>query len=212
MCLVCNQYVAVLKESNILHHYDTRKEKFHSLQEQLRKDRINELLAGLKKRQYAFTHSRDVIDGAVMSSYLIANELVHASRPFSDGEFVKICMMKAVEVVCPEKQSAFANISMSMNTIVDGVEDLSQNLGSQIQDKINSFIAFSVAIDESVDVTDIAPLCIFICGVKSLTIKEEFLELVPMMDTTTACDIFFSFVTALDKAGVDWFPCCQFGR
>ena len=67
----------------------------------MRKDKISELLAGLKKRQYAFTGSRDVSDGAVIASYLIENELVKASRPFSDGELVKICMMKAVEVVCP---------------------------------------------------------------------------------------------------------------
>ena len=84
---------------------------------QLRKEKINKLLAGLKKQQSAFTHSRDVSDGAVKASYLIANELVQASKPFSDGELVKKCMLKAAEVVCPEKQSAFANISLSRNTM-----------------------------------------------------------------------------------------------
>ena len=50
MCLVCNQHVAVLKVYNIRRHYDTHnKDKFYSLQGQLRKDCINELLAGLKK-------------------------------------------------------------------------------------------------------------------------------------------------------------------
>ena len=88
------------------------------------------------KQHYAFTCSHDVSDGAVKASYLIANEMVQASRPFSDGELVKICTMKAVDVVCPEKQSAFANISLSRNTIADRVEDLSQNLGSQFKEKI----------------------------------------------------------------------------
>ena len=32
----------------------------------------------------------------------------------------------------------------------------------------------------------------------------EFLELVPMMDTTTAEDVFGSVVAALDRVGVDW--------
>ena len=114
-------------------------------------------------------------------------------------------MLKAAEVVCPEKQSAFANISLSRNTIADRVEDLSQDLGRQMNEKIKSFIAFSVAIDESTDVTDVAQLCIFICGVDdTLTVTEEFLELVPMKDTTTANDIFSSLVDALDRVGVDW--------
>ena len=51
---------------------------------------------------------------------------------------------------------------------------------------------FSVALDES---TDIAQLAIFIRGVdETLSVTEEFLGLVPMMDTTTANDIFNSLV------------------
>ncbi|XP_066945200.1 general transcription factor II-I repeat domain-containing protein 2-like [Macrobrachium rosenbergii] len=206
VCLVCNQQVSVLKEYNIRRHYETHhEEKYHHLQGQLRKEKINELLTGLKKQQSAFTRSREVSDAAVKASYLIANELVQASKPFSDGEFVKTCMLKAAEVVYPEKRPAFAYISLSRNTVADRVEDLSGDLGRQMNDKIKSFIAFSVAIDESTDVTDVAQLAIFIRGVdETLTITEEFLELVPMKDTTTANDIFSSLIRVLDKAGVDW--------
>ena len=66
---------------------------------QLRKEKIKKLFAGLKKQKGAFTCSRDVSDGAVKVSYLIANELVQASKPFSDGELVKKCMLKAAEIV-----------------------------------------------------------------------------------------------------------------
>ena len=123
MCLVCNQQVSVLKEYNIRRHYETHhKDKFHNLKGQLRKEKLNKLFAGLKKQQSAFTHSRDVSDGAVKASYLNENELVQASKPFSDGELVKKCMLKAAEVVCPEKQSAFANISLSRNTIANSAQ------------------------------------------------------------------------------------------
>ena len=206
VCLVCNQQVAVLKEYNIRRHYETHhKGKYKHYKGQQRKDEINKLMAGLNKQQSTFTRSRDIADGAVRASYLIANELVRASKPYSDGELVKTCMLKAAEVVCPEKRPAFANISLSRNTVADRVADLSSDLNSQIKDKIKSFIVFSVAIDESTDVTDIAQLAIFIRGVnETLKITEELLELVPMTDTTTADDIFSALVGALDKAGVDW--------
>ena len=86
-------------------------------------------------------------------------------------------MLKAAEVVFPEKRSAVANISLLKNTVADRVTELSGDLGSQMNDKIKSFIAFSVAIDESTDITDIAQLAIFIRGVdETLTITEEFLD------------------------------------
>ena len=122
--------------NNIWRHDETHKDKYHHLHRQLRKEKIKKLFAGLKKQKGAFTCSRDVSDGAVKVSYLIANELVQASKPFSDGELVKKCMLKAAEVVWPEKQFAFANISLSKNTFADRLEDLSQDLGSQINDKI----------------------------------------------------------------------------
>ncbi|KAK2847545.1 hypothetical protein Q5P01_010544 [Channa striata] len=144
VCLVCYQQVAVFKEFNSRRHYETHhKDKYDHLKGQIRKDETNKLVAGLKKQQ---------------ASYIIANELVQASKPFSDGEFVKTCMLKAAEVVCLEKRPAFANITKS---------------------KIKSFIAFSIAIDESTDVTDTAQLATFIRGVdETLTITAELLGLV----------------------------------
>ena len=61
------------------------------------------MLAGLMKRLYASTRSRDISDVAAKASYLIAN--VQASKPFPDGELVKICIKKVVEVVCCEQLS-----------------------------------------------------------------------------------------------------------
>ena len=124
---------------------------------------------------------------------------------FSDGDFVKTCMLKAAEIVCPEKRQAFENISLTRNTVADRISDLSADLGNQLKCKVKSFIAFSIAIDESTDITDVAQLAIFIRGVDdTLTVTEEFVELVPMMATTTAADIFTALVDALERIGVDW--------
>ncbi|CAI5653367.1 unnamed protein product [Oreochromis niloticus] len=113
--------------------------------------------------------------------------------------------MKASEIVCPEKRQAFANISLTRNTVADRISDLSVDLDSQLKQKVKSFIVFSVAIDEGTDITDVAQLAIFIRGVDdTLTVTEEFVELVPMTDTTTAADIFTALVGALDRVGVDW--------
>lgn len=152
-----------------------------------------------------FTKSRETHDGAVKASYIIANKIAAASKPYSEGEFIKACMLTAAELVCPEKRQAFGNISLSRNTVAERIGDLAGDLNSQLKDKVKSFIAFSIAIDESTDVTDVAQLGIFIRGVDaSLTVTEEFVEMVPMTNTTTANDVFSSLVEALDRLGVDW--------
>ena len=61
------------------------------------------MLAGLKKQQSVITCSQEISDAAVKASYLIANEIAQASKPFSEGEFVKTCILKAAEIVCPER-------------------------------------------------------------------------------------------------------------
>ncbi|XP_037789324.1 general transcription factor II-I repeat domain-containing protein 2-like [Penaeus monodon] len=198
--------VSVLKEYNLRRHYETlHAEKYKNLQGQQRLEKVNELLTALKKQQSVFSRSREISDAAVKASYLIANEIALASKPFSEDEFVKTCMLKAAQTVCPDKRQAFENISLTRNTVADRISDLAEDLDSQLKRKVKSFIVFSVAIDESKDITDVAQLAIFIRGVDdTLTITEEFVELVPMTDTTTAADIFTALVGALDRAGVDW--------
>ncbi|XP_060765882.1 general transcription factor II-I repeat domain-containing protein 2A-like [Neoarius graeffei] len=159
----------------------------------------------LQKQQAAFSRCRDTHEGAVKASYAITWEIAKASKPFSEGEFVRNCMIKAAELACPEKRQALANISLSRPTVTERVEELSSDLNSQLKEKIKSFIAFSIALDESTDVTDTAQLAIFIRGVDaSLHVTEEFVSIVPLTDTTTANDVFVSLVGALDNLEVDW--------
>jgi len=85
------------------------------------------------------------------------------------------------------------------------ISDISANLDSQLKNKVKSFAMFSVALNASTDIADIAQLAIFIrCVDETLSVTEEFIGLVPMMDTTTANDIFNSLLGVLNRVRVDW--------
>lgn len=166
--------------------------------------KCKELESSLKKQQSLFTKKTGT-DESVKASYLIANEIAAASKPFLEGEFIKKCLVKAAELVCPEKKLAFANISLSRNTVFERVEDLSRDLNRQLKDKVRSFTALFIALDESTNISDVAQLGIFICSVyESLSVTKEFVELVPMTNTTTSNDIYSSLICALDRLEVDW--------
>ncbi|GFT12264.1 general transcription factor II-I repeat domain-containing protein 2 [Trichonephila clavipes] len=66
------------------------------------------------------------------------------------------------------------------------VDEKSDNLRDQHHSTIWTFQAYSIAIDESTDIPNIAQLAIFIrvCDV-NLKTNEELLEVIPMHNTTT---------------------------
>lgn len=90
-------------------------------------EKVNDLVSALKKKQSIIT-KRAGTGEAVKASYLIANEIAQASKPFSEVEFTKKYMVKAAELVCPEKKQAFASISLSRNTVAERIEDLARDL------------------------------------------------------------------------------------
>ena len=111
------------------------------------------MIAGLKKQQSIFASGRDISAAAVKASYLIANDIASASKPYCEGEFVKTCILKAAEIACPEKRQVFANISPTRNTVAERISDISANSDSQLKKKVKSFVIFSVALDESTDIS-----------------------------------------------------------
>lgn len=206
LCLVCGITIAVMKEFNLRRHYDSHhKEKFEKFEGQARNEEVKKLMLQLKKQQCCFVKPQQISDGAVKASYVIANEIAIASKPFTEGEFVKKCILLAAENICPEKRSDLNSISLSRNTVAERISELATDLDNQLKEKVKQFVAVSVAIDESTDITDVAQLAIFIRGVNaSLDITEEFLQLVPLLNTTTSDDIFCAVQDALDKIGLDW--------
>ena len=148
-------------------------------------DKVKKSVSGLKKQQSVLSHSMEVSDATV-----IDKEIAVTSKPFSDREFVKNCLLKATENVCLERRQSLTDISMTWNVISSCISDLAASIDGQLKEKVASFVAFSVAIDKSSDITDIAQLATFICGVNAwLAVTEEFVQLVPMTGMTKA-DIF----------------------
>ena len=54
------------------------------------------------------------------------------------------------------------NISLGRNTIADRVCEMSTNLRTHLSERSRDFIAYSLAVDESTNMTDTAQLAIFI--------------------------------------------------
>lgn len=104
-------------------------------------------------------------------------------------------MPKVAEMFAAEKWQAFANIGLTRNTVAERISELAGDVDWQLMDKVMSFIAFLVAIDDSMDVTYAAQEAMFICSVgENLTVADGFFEMVQMTEPTT--------VVLMDTAGL----------
>jgi len=102
-------------------------------------------------------------------------------------------------VICPSAVPRFEGISLSEQTISRRVKEVGADLKDQLQQKCKIFEHYSIALDESTDISSTAQLSIFVRGVESdFTVTEELLDVVPMTGTTTGEDIFKAVDETMD--------------
>ncbi|XP_068235711.1 general transcription factor II-I repeat domain-containing protein 2-like [Palaemon carinicauda] len=127
--LICNQQIAVLKKYHIGRHYDTNHVQIYKKYSgKAHEDKIKELELSVKKQQSLSKNFRQVSDACVKASYIISNEIAVSSRPFTEGDFVKKCMLLTADVIYPDKRQALANISLSRNTKAEGVNETAEDI------------------------------------------------------------------------------------
>jgi len=87
-------------------------------------------------------------------------------------------MLDVVDQVCPKQRKKFEEVSLSRRTVARRIEEIGEDLKSQLKTRVSSFDLFSLALDESTDIDDTAQLLIFIRGIsKKIEIREELLSM-----------------------------------
>ena len=144
VCLVGRADVAVMKECNLRRHYETKhQDKYKHLDMKQKLQKVEELKRRLVSQQTVFIKAKS--QAAVKASFIVVAEIAKAAQPFTEGEFVKNCMIKVCDIVCPDKRQAFLNVSLSRNTVADCVFDLATDLLQQLMGKGKDLIAYSLA-------------------------------------------------------------------
>lgn len=135
----------------------------------------------------------------------IAYELLQAKKALSNGEIVKKCIQVSAATLFPlssdkrysaaEIKTTIDGLQLSSNSIMRRSESLGENMFEQLKQGIQMCDWYSLALDESTDVTDISQMLVFVRFVKNLSVTEDILALLPLTDTTRGIDC----LTALKK-------------
>lgn len=100
-------------------HYQSKHEDYgKNLSELELNKRADELVRRLKQQQTVFVRQSNIQEAATKASFMVAHMLAKRNKPFSDGEFVKECMLQVVNVLCPEVNGKVESVSLSRRTVV----------------------------------------------------------------------------------------------
>ncbi|XP_068227658.1 zinc finger BED domain-containing protein 5-like [Palaemon carinicauda] len=95
-------------------------------------------------------------------------------------------------------------ISLSNNTIKNRNAEMSENIKENVVSKVMSSPFFSLQIDESTDVTNIAQLLAFCRYITDKGIEEKFLFCRPLEMTTKSVDVLAVVADFFEESGPSW--------
>ncbi|XP_026027535.1 general transcription factor II-I repeat domain-containing protein 2 [Astatotilapia calliptera] len=167
-----------------------------------RAEKVKQLQAALASQQRFFMRACEIHENSTKASYEVAMLIAKHGKPFTEGTFVKDCVMKIVENICPERKQEFLNVCLARNTVARRGEDISSDIDRQLRDRGVDFDYFSLACDESTDASDTAQLLIYLRGVDDkMNVTEELLDLKSLKGQTRGLA---SVCEAVDDVKLPW--------
>ena len=98
----------------------------------------------------------------VTASFELSQMIAVSGKPYTDEAFIKNCLVKTVETLCPDKAHLFKDLSLTRNTVATRIDEMSANLKEQIKIASANFEYFSLANVEMCDISGTPHLGVFI--------------------------------------------------
>ena len=200
VCLICGAQIASMKRSNVKRHFHTCHTTFASKYPEgdSRKKACLELLRQVKASQQQLrTWSQQ--GGCNSASFAASSAIAKNGKPFTDGEYGKIFMLDVANELFEDfsnkdkKIKRIKELPLSARTVHDRTIMMAYEVEETQLKDINTAALFSLAFDESTDVSHISQFSIIARYVVGDTLREESIAVLPLKGTTRGKDLFQSF-------------------
>lgn len=208
-CLLCFATVAIAKKYNLERHYKQNHnnfEKDYPVGSAIRDDFLKKKKRELFNQQNIFVKRHDELESMVKTSYEISLLLAKKKKSFSDGEIVKEALTIFAQN-CDDKhvKTKADSVSLSRHTVTRRVEEMAVDINKQIQEIVTKCKYFSLALDETCDLTSRSQLAIFVrCVDENWNVLQDLLEVCELESTTQGKDIFLKIKECIEKKALSW--------
>lgn len=203
-CLVCSAKV-ICKKFNISRHYETKHKEFVGMVGETRK----KVLSNFKEKFASkfvlenpkLYNSKQIKKASLIVSHMIAKN----QKPFNEGEFLlkaSSAMLECFGEVGQQMAQIIKTVPLSDSTVMRRIRQIDEFVVSNLKERVKACSFFSIALDESTDITDTSQLiiCIKIAD-HNFNSSEEILKLVPMYKNSKGKDIFEAVKKVVDEFG-----------
>lgn len=211
-CVICYSSTKTFTKHFLNNHYnkhradydvyigENRKKVFEKLKKQML-DSFPEMEKVVLEREKSTSSSSSLDYGRLctIASYKVAYKIARSGRSFTDASFIGNVMQTVMEDLCPSSVPAIKNLALSPGTMVSRISEMAHDLRLQFRQIKYDF--YSIAIDESTDVGNVAQLAIFVrlWNKKDSSVFEDLLEVVPLNQQTRGEDIYTALVGVLQE-------------
>ncbi|KAI0223668.1 Protein ZBED8 [Lamellibrachia satsuma] len=154
-------------------------------------------------------NTRPEFHQTLQASYRICYLLAQHQVPFAHAELFKKAFMASAKVLFAGFQNKdkivqqTGKLHLSPDTCACRCDELSGDILTQLMTKLRACPAFSLALDESIDKSDMAQLMVSVRYFNE-GVSEDFLCLIPLKGTTTARDVCSTLLKFCEENDLTW--------
>lgn len=192
LCIVCGDQLSndAMKPAKLLRHLNAKHPglKDKPLEYFERKKREHE---GQKNFMRATT---SINENALRASYLVANRIAKAKKPFTVGEELILPSTKDIcrEILGEAVVEKIAHVPLSASTVTRRIEEIAEDIETQLLERINTSPWYALQVDESTDIDKKAILLVYVRYLYQEDMHEDLLCALSLPTNTTGAELFKS--------------------
>ncbi|XP_073429922.1 SCAN domain-containing protein 3-like [Dendrobates tinctorius] len=131
---------------------------------------------------------------ALRASFLVANRIAKAKKPFTIGEEL---ILPAAKDICHELfgEAAVKNVAqvpLSATTVTRRINEIAEDVEGQLLERINTSPWYAIQVDESTDVDNKAMMLVYVRYIFQEDVHEDMLCALLLATNTTGAELFKS--------------------
>jgi len=207
LCVVCGDKLAneAMVPSKLNRHFITR--HHHLSGKNL--EYFKRLLTSQKKQATTFKKTIKISDKAQEASFYVAELVAKEMKAHTIAEslILPACQAIVKTMFGDEAEKEIKKIPLSNSTISRRITAMSEDIETNVIDKLKNSKSFALQVDESTDISGKAQLLGFIRFIVDGEIIENFLFCKELSETTKGQDIFNVVTSYLDQHSLSWNLC-----
>ena len=130
---------------------------------------------------------------ALRASFLVANGIAKARKPFTVGEELILSAAKDIcrELLGEATVQKVSHVPLSASTLTRRTDEIAEDIEAQLFERINESLWYTIQVDESTDI-DKATMLVFVRYIFQEDVHEDMLCALLLPTNTTAAELFKS--------------------